>query len=160
MFDSALSLDFVLRIILAGFLGALFGIERDLNARPAGIRTLMIISIGACLFGIISGEGYADAEGVPDPTRIASIVVQGIGFIGAGVLLKGDHKVLGLTTASTIWLTAGVGLAVGAGMEAEATVVAAVSLVALFVLGPLSFKLEAIGKKRMEKKGVEVVKEK
>ena len=86
----------VLQLLLAALLGAVIGIERDLNGRPAGLRTSMIIAMGSCLFAIISGEGYADAEGTPDPTRIASIVVQGIGFIGAGVMLKG-----------AVWVTAG-----------------------------------------------------
>lgn len=157
--DWIISTDFALRMAVAGVLGALFGIERDLHARPAGLRTLMLISLGCCLFGIISSEGYADADGTMDPTRIASIVVQGIGFLGAGVMLKGENTILGITTAATIWLVAAIGLAVGAGMEAEAVTVALGSLLALVALEPVSNALERIGNRRMERRGGDVVQE-
>ncbi len=147
------------RLLLAAILGAVIGAERDLHARPAGLRTNMIIAVGACLFAIISSEGYADASGTQDPTRIASIVVQGIGFIGAGVLLKGDKQILGLTTAASIWLAAAVGLACGAGMLTLAAAVTVGSVTALFLLGPVSARLAQIGRKRMLKKGGEIVRD-
>lgn len=159
MFDWTISADFAVRMLLAGFLGAIFGIERDLHARPAGLRTLMLISMGSCLFGILSREGYADADGNHDPSRIASIVVQGIGFLGAGVMLKGDDKIMGITTAATIWLTAAIGLTVGAGMIAEAIAVTAAGLLGVVALGPFSNWLEETGNRRMKLKGRDVVRE-
>lgn len=152
-------ITFMLRIAAAALFGGLMGIERDLHARPAGLRTNMMIAIGACLFGILSSEAYKDATGTQDPARIASLVVQGIGFLGAGVLIKGDMKIVGLTTASTIWLAAAVGLACGAGMIPLAAFVTIFSLILLVALNPLSRKLEKIGNKRMKKQGGEVVKE-
>ena len=147
------------RLLLSAALGALLGAERDLHARPAGTRTGLVIAVGACLFGILSSEGYADAEGTQDPTRIASIVVPGIGFIGAGVLLKGEDKIVGMTTAASIWLAAGVGLAVGAGMPELAVSATLLALVALPLLDPLSRRLTAIGERRMRRQGRTVVHE-
>ena len=149
----------VLQLLLAAFLGAAIGIERDLNGRPAGLRTSMIIAMGSCLFAIISGEGYADAEGTQDPTRIASIVVQGIGFIGAGVMLKGNDHISGLTTAATIWFVAAIGLAVGANMPLHAIVGTAMAVALLTALHPLSHQLENIGNARTEKHGGKAIKE-
>jgi putative Mg2+ transporter-C (MgtC) family protein len=147
------------RLLTAAALGVLIGLERDLNGRPAGIRTNMVIAVGACLFAILSGEGFDDRAGTQDPTRIASIVVQGIGFLGAGAVLKNDHKVLGLTTAATIWLAAAVGLAAGAGMLATAAFVAVLSVVGLVALEPLSRRLDAVGTRRKQARGEEVVRE-
>lgn len=151
--DFAFSWTPVLQMLLAALLGAVIGIERDLSGRPAGLRTSMIIALGSCMFAIISGEGYADAEGMQDPTRIASIVVQGIGFIGAGVMLKGNDRVSGLTTAATIWLVAAIGLAVGANMPVHAIVGTVLVLGLLVGLRPLSVNLERIGNERTERNG-------
>lgn len=133
-----LDLLFADRILLAALLGAVVGLERDLRGKSAGLRTNMIVCIGACLFAILSSEAYAAASGTQDPTRIASIVVQGAGFLGAGVLLKGDQVVHGLTTASIIWLAAAIGLACGAGMLQLATFVTFFSVLATVALAPLS----------------------
>lgn len=157
--DFTISWTPVLQLLLAAFLGAIVGIERDINGRPAGIRTNMIIALGSCLFAIISGEGYADAAGTQDPTRIASIVVQGIGFIGAGVMLKGSDHITGLTTAATIWLVAAIGMAVGANMPVHGIIVTVFAVVFLVALQPLSHRLEDIGERRMKKSGRKVVKE-
>jgi len=147
------------RVAIAAVLGALIGIERDLNGKPAGLRTHMILAVGSCFFGIISSEGYRDAEGDGDPTRIASIIVQGIGFIGAGVLLKGERTVMGLTTAASIWLVAAIGLAVGAGLWVLATLVTIFAVVILFALDPVSSWLEEKGNARMKRLGKPIVKE-
>lgn len=159
MFDFTSPWDFVFKVVLAAFLGSFIGIERDLHARPTGLRTSMLIAVGTCVFGFLSDHGYADSPGTQDPARIASIVVQGIGFLGAGVLLKGDEKIIGLTTAASIWLTAAIGLAVGAGMEAHAIFVTVFALVAMLILEPLSHRLEKIGNRRMKRKGAKVVHE-
>jgi putative Mg2+ transporter-C (MgtC) family protein len=138
----------VFQLFLAAVLGGVVGIERDINGHPAGIRTNIIIALGSCLFTIISSEGFVDAAGSRDPTRIASIVVQGIGFIGAGVMLKGNDHVTGLTTAATIWMVAAIGMAVGAGMPMLAIVGTVFAVMFLVMLQPFSHTLERIGERR------------
>ncbi len=140
--------DLYSRILIAGFLGAMIGMERDLSGRPAGLRTNMIIAISSCLFTILSL--YAFGGGVVD--RIASNIVVGVGFLGAGALMHHKTQVLGLTTAADIWLVAAVGMAVGAGFYSIAVFVSVVSVAGIVLLGPLSHKLEGIGQARMKKK--------
>jgi len=104
----------VARLALAGASGALIGFERGKHGRAAGMRTHMLVSIGAAVTSILGI--YMTAHGFGDPSRIAAGVVSGIGFIGAGIILiKGSNKITGLTTAAAMWATAAVGLAYGAG---------------------------------------------
>jgi putative Mg2+ transporter-C (MgtC) family protein len=100
------------RTTVAALLGALIGWEREQHGREAGIRTYAAVSVGACAFGLIS----AHVEGATDLTRIAAGVVTGIGFLGAGVILHERGRIMGLTTAATLWSTASVGLAIAYGM--------------------------------------------
>ena len=100
------------RTLLAALLGGLIGFERERHGREAGIRTYAAVALGACVFGLVS----AHVVGGADPTRIAAGVVTGVGFLGAGVILREQGRVAGLTTAATIWATASVGLAVAYGM--------------------------------------------
>ena len=100
------------RAILAALLGAVVGLEREWHSREAGIRTYGAVSLGACLFGLVSSH----VPDVTDPSRIAAQVVTGIGFLGAGVIIRDAGRVTGLTTAATLWATAAVGLAVAYGM--------------------------------------------
>ena len=93
-------------------LGAFIGWEREQHGREAGVRTYAAVSLGACVFGLVS----AHVIGASDPTRIAAGVVTGVGFLGAGVILREQGRVAGLTTAATIWATASVGLAIAYGM--------------------------------------------
>jgi putative Mg2+ transporter-C (MgtC) family protein len=118
----------VLRLLLAVGLGAGIGYQRERAGKAAGMRTLILVGAGAALFTVVSIFGFG-AEGV-DISRIAAGVVVGVGFIGAGVILRGqrEEEVAGLTTAATIWVTAGVGLAAGAGMYLVAVIAAAVIL--------------------------------
>jgi len=102
----------VLKLILALALGGIVGTERELRDKDAGLRTLMFISVGSAMFTILS---LRIAEGGGDPARIAAQVVSGVGFLGAGVIMRERGAVRGLTTAATIWLAAALGLAVGAG---------------------------------------------
>lgn len=102
------------RLLWSSLLGLSIGVERSVRRRPAGMRTSMCVSLGAALFTIISGE-YARMTGDPGTTRIASNIVQGIGFLGAGVILRERGSVVGLTTAALIFVTAAVGMAAGAG---------------------------------------------
>lgn len=101
-----------LRAIVAALLGAIVGWEREQHGREAGVRTYAAVSLGACIFGLVS----AHVTGASDPTRIAAGVVTGVGFLGAGVILREQGRISGLTTAATIWATASVGLAIAYGM--------------------------------------------
>lgn len=119
-------LEFVIRIFLACLCGAAIGYERSRRSKSAGIRTHIIVCLAACLMMIVSKYGFTDMKMIAgeninlmraaDPARIAAQVVSGISFIGAGVIFKHGSTVKGLTTAAGIWATAGIGLAIGAGM--------------------------------------------
>lgn len=102
----------VLRLLLAAVLGAIVGYQREKSHKPAGLRTHTLIALGAALFTLVSEFGIEAA----DPSRIASGIVTGIGFLGAGAIMHRTRVVEGLTTAASIWITAGIGLAAGAGM--------------------------------------------
>jgi putative Mg2+ transporter-C (MgtC) family protein len=101
------------RILLAAALGTIVGYEREHQRKPAGMRTHGMVALGAALFTVISIEGFSPGG---DPSRIASEVVTGVGFLGAGAILRQRGNVLGLTTAATLWVTAAIGMGVGAGM--------------------------------------------
>ena len=102
------------RIVVAGFLGYLIGYERKNHYKGAGMRTHAIVAMGAALMMVVSKYGFRDVPNF-DASRIASQIVSGIGFLGAGVIFVKNHSVSGLTTAAGIWATAGVGMAIGAG---------------------------------------------
>ncbi|HEX2025231.1 MAG TPA: MgtC/SapB family protein [Actinomycetota bacterium] len=137
--------ELALRILGAALLGALVGIEREARDQPAGFRTHILVAVGSCLFTLISAYGFAgflDEEQVTfDPTRIAAQIVTGIGFLGAGAILRSGMSVRGLTTAASLWVVAAVGLAVGAGAYVLASTATGVTLLALFVLRPLRSRL-------------------
>jgi putative Mg2+ transporter-C (MgtC) family protein len=109
------SLEIILRLLLAAALGAGIGYQRERAAKAAGLRTHTLIALGAALFTVVSIFGFS---GAVDPSRVAAGVVAGVGFIGAGVIFRGMHgeHVAGLTTAASIWVSAAVGLAAGAGL--------------------------------------------
>jgi putative Mg2+ transporter-C (MgtC) family protein len=148
------------KILLSALLGAIIGIERDLSGRPAGLRTNMIISMAACLFTIVSIEGFRQFGDGTDLSRVAAQIVSGVGFLGAGALIHNQDRVLGLTTAADIWLVAAIGMAVGSDLYAIAIFTGIFSVLALTSLNPLSHYFERVGNQRMKKKGVTVVKEK
>lgn len=100
-----------LKLVVALGLGALVGLERQLTRKPAGLRTHMLVSLGACMFTVVSIDGFG-----MDPARVAAGIVTGIGFLGAGAIMGSGHHVRGITTAATLWVTAAIGLAVGANM--------------------------------------------
>jgi putative Mg2+ transporter-C (MgtC) family protein len=124
----------VLRLGLAAVLGAAIGAEREFRERQAGLRTHLVVSVGSALFTIVSAYGFAEFTPRPDPTRIAAQIVTGIGFLGAGAIIRQGLSVRGLTTAGTLWLVAAIGMAAGAGFW-QAAVIATVG--ALITLGPL-----------------------
>ncbi|MCH7838837.1 MAG: MgtC/SapB family protein [Planctomycetes bacterium] len=120
----------VVRVIVAVILGGLIGLERELRDKPAGFRTIILICLGACVLTILSQVmGSPDGES----TRIAAQIVTGIGFIGAGAILRDRQSVYGLTTAATIWAVAAIGMAVGFGELGLAVLGTLAILVALFV---------------------------
>lgn len=112
--------DIAIRLAVAALLGSLIGFERERLMWSAGIRTHMLVSVGACLFTIVSAYGFMHATTLPhvvlDPSRIAAQVVTGVGFLGAGSILLRGQAVRGLTTAASIWSVAALGLAAGGGL--------------------------------------------
>lgn len=120
-----------MRLALAAAFGGAIGLEREYRQKPAGLRTNMLIALGAALFSILSVELGASA-GSPD--RIAAQVVTGIGFLGAGAILRSGDHIHGLTTAATIWVNAAIGMAAGVGSYTVAAVAAAITLVVLVLL--------------------------
>jgi putative Mg2+ transporter-C (MgtC) family protein len=126
--------EILLRLTLAAVLGAAIGIERELRRRPAGIRTSLFVCLATALFTILSGE-IAHRFGDTGATRIASNIVQGIGFLGAGAILREGGGVVGLTTAATILVEAAIGMAAGGGLYAVAVYSTGLVLFGLVVIG-------------------------
>ena len=115
------SMSFIARLLLAGTLGALIGLERELRAKEAGLRTHFLVALGSALIMIVSQWGFAGSDGIQgtrgaDASRVAAQIVSGIGFIGAGAIMVQKHYVLGLTTAAGLWVVAGIGMATGGGL--------------------------------------------
>jgi putative Mg2+ transporter-C (MgtC) family protein len=126
--------DIFLRLTVAAVLGAIIGIERELRRRPAGIRTSFFVCLSTALFTILSGE-IAHRFGDSSGTRIASNIVQGIGFLGAGAILRGSGGAIGMTTAATIFVEAAIGMATGGGLYAVAAYATGLALFGLTVMG-------------------------
>ena len=133
------SVDVALRLLLAAGLGAAIGIERELRRKPAGLRTNILIALGAALFTIIS---LSLAPGGGSSDRIAAQIVTGIGFLGGGAILRHRDSVHGLTTAATIWVNAAVGMAAGTGQFRVAIAATVLTLGVLVVLGPIERHFE------------------
>jgi putative Mg2+ transporter-C (MgtC) family protein len=120
-------LDMLGRVVTAASLAAVIGLEREARRHPAGVRTHALVAIGACLFTITGAYGFTDvSNGVMDPSRTAAQVATGIGFVGAGAILRTSESVRGQTTAATLWFTAALGVTVGAGGYVAASVSAGV----------------------------------
>jgi len=121
-----------LRLMLAAVLGGAIGFQREKANKPAGLRTHILICLGSALFTVVSALGFT---GNVDPARIAAGVVTGIGFIGAGVIFRGmrGDKVMGITTAASIWVTAAIGIAAGAGLYIIASATALVTVLVLMI---------------------------
>src|SRR5204863_2557513 len=127
------------QVSAAFIIGAIIGIEREFRSKPAGFRTMIIICVGSCLYTILSKESNTT-------DRIASNIVTGIGFIGAGVIFKEGISVNGLTTAALIWITAALGMAIGYHNYTIAVVVSAIVVVVLFILEPVQRLIERFHK--------------
>jgi putative Mg2+ transporter-C (MgtC) family protein len=133
-------IETLIRLLVAAGLGSLIGFERERLLWTAGIRTHMLVCVGACLFMIVSAYGFAGTLGehvVLDPSRVAAQVVSGIGFLGAGAILARGEIIKGLTTAASVWSVAAIGLAVGGGLYFAAGVSTAIILVILAGVKPL-----------------------
>lgn len=125
------SLEMVGRIVLAGALGVAMGIERERRAKAAGIRTHALVAVGSALFALVGAYGFSDITTPSDPTRVAAQIASGIGFIGAGAILRHGRAVVGLTTAATVWISAALGVGAAAGLYA---LTASAAVVGLFVI--------------------------
>jgi putative Mg2+ transporter-C (MgtC) family protein len=132
--------ELTIRLLTAALLGALLGFERELRQKSAGLRTNILIAVGAALFTLMSYE--LAAEGTGDPGRVAAQIVTGIGFLGAGAIMRTDSGIQGLTTAATVWVNAAVGVAAGGGEYHLAFIATGVTLAALLVLTPVERAIE------------------
>lgn len=138
------TLQMVMQLVLAAVLGMLIGFEREYRGKPAGLRTYMLVALGATLFTTISVNGIGGVfPGAFDPSRIASQVVVGIGFIGAGLIILRQDRIEGLTTAAGLWTTAAIGTTVGFGLYFVAIFS---TLLVLFILWALKFLEDTIHK--------------
>ncbi|MDX6506600.1 MAG: putative Mg2+ transporter-C (MgtC) family protein [Gaiellaceae bacterium] len=137
----------LLRLALAAALGGAVGLEREFREREAGFRTHMLVSVGSALFTIASAYGFRDflvhGGGLvrTDPTRIAAQIVTGIGFLGAGAIIRQGFSVRGLTTAATLWVVAAIGLTAGAGYYSAAAITTALVLFSLWPLRIVAFRV-------------------
>ncbi|KAM9865851.1 Protein MgtC [Leucobacter aridicollis] len=136
-------LDLTLRILTGLLLGAAVGFERQLRSRTAGVRTNALVSLGAALFVIMGAFSFTGAEA--DPTRVAAQIVSGIGFLGAGVIMKQGASISGLNTAATLWASAAVGALAGGGMYLVALGGTAAIVLSNIVLRPLGRLLDRAG---------------
>jgi putative Mg2+ transporter-C (MgtC) family protein len=141
--------SYVVKLLLAALFGGVIGLEREMHGRDAGLRTNMLVCVGAALFTVVS-LGVAASTGVADPGRIAAQIVTGIGFLGAGAIIKEGFTVRGLTTAASLWIVAGIGMAVGAGQFDAGLLGTAVAIGALFFLGRLHRGIPRDSYRRLE----------
>jgi putative Mg2+ transporter-C (MgtC) family protein len=133
-------------MVIAAILGAAIGLEREIHEHPAGMRTHLLVSLGSAIFTVLSiygfaGVGTGSVSPTVDPTRIAAQVVSGIGFLGAGAILKYGTSIRGLTTAASLWTAAAIGMAAGAG---EWIIAAVGTFIVIFSLWPLNALVERI----------------
>lgn len=141
----------VLRLVVSVLLGGLIGLERQLHKRNAGLRTHILVSLGSCLIMLTSlyvFDIYKDITTL-DPARIAAGVITGIGFLGAGAIIRDSEGVRGLTTAASLWVVSGIGLAVGCGFVRAAVLATLLAIVVLLILRYVEGTIE----KKSERKG-------
>lgn len=133
-FTSGQSWTLMLNLLVAAALGGIIGLEREAGHRPAGLRTYMLVSLGSCLFTILSIQAFPIEGATRDTARVAAQVVVGIGFIGAGTVWRSQDAVKGLTTAAGLWVAAAIGMAVGTGFMLLAAATTIIVLLILTVL--------------------------
>ena len=144
--------EILLRLALAAGLTGAIGLERELRERSAGLRTHMLVGVGSALFTIVSAYAWSDfafGGGLTfDPTRIAAQIVTGIGFLGAGAIMRTGSGVQGLTTAATVWVNAALGVAAGGGEYHLAIIGAAITMIVLLVLVPIEHAIDRVAIRR------------
>jgi putative Mg2+ transporter-C (MgtC) family protein len=131
--DLAADTGYAIRLLLAAVLGSAVGLEREIHGHPAGMRTHLLVSLGAAGFTVLSIAAFPAAGA--DPARVAAQIVTGIGFLGAGAILKQGVTITGLTTAASLWVVAAIGMAAGAGAWVTALTITVIALVSLWPLG-------------------------
>ena len=134
-------LELIQRLLTVAFLGSILGFERELRHKSAGLRTNILIAIGSALFTLMSYEIAGETVGA-DPGRLAAQIVTGIGFLGAGAIMRTNAGVQGLTTAATVWVNAAVGVAAGGGEYHLAYIATAITVAVLLVLQPLETMID------------------
>ena len=138
--------EVTIRLVLAAALGGAIGLERELRERQAGLRTHLLVSVGAAVFTLVSAYGFSDfryggASGFTlDPSRVAAQIVTGIGFLGAGAIIRQGLSVRGLTTAATLWVVAAIGMATGAGYYSAAVIGTGLVLFSLYPLRLVAYR--------------------
>jgi putative Mg2+ transporter-C (MgtC) family protein len=147
-FDLGLQADLALRMLVAAVLGAAIGLEREIHEHPAGMRTHLLVSLGSAIFTVLSIYGFEFPSGpsgavATDTSRVAAQIVSGIGFLGAGAILKYGTSIRGLTTAASLWTTAAIGMAAGAG---EWLIAGVGTFIVVFSLWPLNALVARIHK--------------
>lgn len=141
--DIGTEIELTVRLVAALLLGAVIGVERELQRMPAGFRTHALVALGAAIFTVVSAYGLTGP--MSDPTRIAAQIVSGVGFLGGGAILHHGGTVRGLTTAASLWAVAAVGMAAGAGL----LVIATISTVLVIVALELFDRIERMMKRRL-----------
>jgi putative Mg2+ transporter-C (MgtC) family protein len=145
--DTAFQFDILVRLLAAALLGAGLGLEREVHGHPAGMRTHMLVALGSAIFTVLSIYGFPQTPGMAatDPSRISAQIVTGIGFLGAGAIIKYGTNIRGLTTAASLWVVASLGLAAGAGAYFVAGAGTLIAVLALWPLRVLASKIELRG---------------
>lgn len=145
--------EIILRLALSAIIGGMVGVEREVNNRPAGLRTHILVSVGSALIMLVSIDGF---NNMGDPARLAAQVVTGVGFLGAGTIIKTGNNIKGLTTAASLWVCSGIGLAIGNGYYLGGIITSVIVLLTLIslrtfergILKKSSKTLEITGKNR------------
>ncbi|QJC22104.1 MgtC/SapB family protein [Arcanobacterium buesumense] len=128
-------------LLVTTILCFLLGVERYYHNKDAGVKTHVLVGMGACLFTLVSIYGFVSTGAPLDPSRLAAQIVSGVGFLGAGVIFVNNDTVKGLTTAATIWISAAMGVACGAGMSLLALATLLIHYILIFAIGPLANKI-------------------
>lgn len=146
--------DILLRVIISVILGSIIGLEREITNKSAGLRTQILVCLGSCVFTILSIYGFATAVTLyplGDPSRVAAQIITGIGFIGAGTVLRQGFTITGLTTASTLWIVAAIGMACGCGKIGLAVISTLIAVIILVIIRAFEFKWLPNNQKHMKK---------
>lgn len=141
----------LIKILLAAVAGVLIGFEREIREKPVGTKTMLILTVGSCLLTIVSIDGATTlGKGINDPLRMASSIIQGIGFLGGGIILKQSNSVIvGITTATMVWVSSGIGIAIGAGYYYETAITVILMIISVELLPSI---LKRFGPKSIRQK--------